>query len=100
MPARIRKIHHDEDTRARIKVSNIITVLQKHIDGVHEMTATQIAAAKILLDKALPNLTSVENKSDITKVYVLRAPPPERDGQTWLQKYGPKTIDHDPKKSN
>jgi len=94
MAARIKKIKHDEDTRAKIKVGNIITVLQKHIDGVHEMTSTQIAAAKILLDKALPNLTSVDVKTDETKTYVLRAPEPAENATDWLNRYGPKVIEH------
>jgi hypothetical protein len=96
MAARIRKIQHDEDTRARIKVGNIITVLQKHIDGEHDMSSTQIAAAKILLDKALPNLTSVDVKSEETRPYVIRAPSPESNVTDWLNRYGPKTIEHEP----
>lgn len=119
MPARIRKIQHDEDTRAKIKVGNIITRMQKFAlaqptitvtpdgsqritfvdengDRVWPMTKEQVAAAKLLLDKALPNLTSVEVKSEETKTYVLRAPPPEQDADTWLRKYGPKTIEHEP----
>lgn len=119
MPVRIRKIRHDEDTRAKIKVGNIITRIQKFAlakpveeitieagspqiktrfvdeDGneVWPMTKEQVAVAKMLLDKALPNLTSVETKSEETRTYVLRAPEKAKDAQEWLTNYGPKTIE-------
>ena len=98
MAARIKKIHHDEDTRKRIQVGNIIHRLQQCIMGEIELTGVQVSAAQTLLNKVLPNLTSVDVKSDETKTYVLRAPPPERDGHTWLQKYGPQTIEATPSK--
>ena len=60
------------------------------------MTPAQVAATKMLLDKVLPNLTAIEATSDETKTFVLRAPAPEADAMEWLQKYGPKTIDHIP----
>lgn len=116
MPARVKKIFHDEDTRAKIKVGNIITRMQsfalahakytvdpengsvtvafENEDGkpVWLMTKEQIVAAKTLLDKALPNLTSVDVKEEKTTTYVLRAPSPAKDATEWLNTYGPKTI--------
>jgi len=47
-----------ERHRLAIKTSQIISRLQRHIDGDLEMSASQIAASKVLLDKILPNLTS------------------------------------------
>jgi hypothetical protein len=121
MPPRIRKIQHDEDTRAKIKVGNIITRIQKFAlakpveeitidagtpqiktrfvdeDGneVWAMTKEQVAVAKMLLDKALPNLTSVDVKQENTTTYVLRAPEQAKDATEWLKNYGPKVIEHD-----
>lgn len=120
MPPRIRKIQHDEDTRAKIKVGNIITRIQKFAlakpvdevvtndsgsvsittrfedeDGneVWPMTKEQVAVAKMLLDKALPNLTSVDVKQENTTTYVLRAPSPAQDAKEWLNNYAPKVIE-------
>ena len=93
MPPRIRKIQHDEDTRARIGVARIINRLEGHIHGEIELTATQISAAKILLDKALPNLQSVDVKQENTTTFVLRAPSPAKDATEWLTNFAPKTID-------
>lgn len=47
-----------ERHRLAIKTSQIISRLQRHIDNELEMSASQIAASKVLLDKILPNLTS------------------------------------------
>lgn len=52
---------HQDDVRAKIGVSQITNRLQKHIDGEIELTATQIQAARILLDKSLPNLQATEH---------------------------------------
>ncbi len=54
MAARLRA-RHQEDVRKKIKVSNIITRLQKHVDGEVEMTPAQVTSAKILLDKSVSN---------------------------------------------
>lgn len=54
MAARIRK-HHQDDVRAKIQASKIITRLQKHFDGKIALTATQIKTARILLDKSIAN---------------------------------------------
>lgn len=119
MPARTVKIRHDEETRSKIQAAKLINQLQNFAlaqatitvlpngstritfvdqngDRVWPMTKEQIASAKILLDKSLPNLQSVEVKTDETKTFVLRAPPPESKVEDWLAKYGPKTIEHAP----
>lgn len=114
---RISKVHIDE-TRARIAAHNLITRLQRfalgnvvmettHRGDVVEtrmmvedefgtrrpaMTKEQVAAATKLLSYVLPTLQSVEVKTDETRTYVLRAPLPAQDAETWLKQYGPKTI--------
>jgi hypothetical protein len=60
MAARIRKIRHDDDTRAKIQASYYINRLHDHIIGKVSMSDSQIKAAKILLDKSLPNLSDVK----------------------------------------
>jgi hypothetical protein len=54
MAARLRP-RHQEDIKKKIQVANIITRLQKHINGEVEMSSTQVTSAKILLDKSLSN---------------------------------------------
>ena len=61
MAARIRRIRHDEDTRAKIKTSQLINRLTDHIDGKVELSNTQIRGIEILLNRTLPVLSSVEH---------------------------------------
>lgn len=60
MPARIRKIRHDEDTRAKIQASQLINRLQNHALGKTEMEQSQIKAAEVLLRKSLPDLSATD----------------------------------------
>lgn len=54
MAERLRKTHQD-DVRKKIQASQIINRLQNHIYGKVELTASQVAAARILLDKSVSN---------------------------------------------
>ena len=44
------------EVRSRIQVGQILHILAEHVQGNRPMLSTQITAAKILLDKALPDL--------------------------------------------
>ena len=74
MPARVNKIRHDENTRLKIQAAKLINGLQAHFDGERELSATQINAAKILLDRSLPVLQSVEHSGEVSTSYVARIP--------------------------
>jgi hypothetical protein len=50
---------HQELVRAKIKASNIIKVLNDHIEGKRELSATQVTSAKILLDKSVSNAPTI-----------------------------------------
>ena len=89
MPARVIKIRHDENTRLKIKVGNIITYLHGHIEGVKELSATQLKACEILLRKALPDLTSVEVSGEITTSKVIRAPAMAASTEAWSEQHNP-----------
>lgn len=54
MAARMR-LSHQADVRAKIQASQLVNRLQKHADGEIELSATQVQAAKILLDKSISN---------------------------------------------
>lgn len=70
MAARTVKIRHDEETRLKIQVSQLLNRLQGHVFGENDMSATQLQAAQILLKKALPDLQSVELKTGDTGLTV------------------------------
>jgi hypothetical protein len=89
MAARIHKIRHDDETRARIQVGNIIGYLQSHIEGLKELSATQLKACEILLRKALPDLTSVEVSGEITTSKVIRAPLIAASTTAWSAEHVP-----------
>ena len=57
MAARTNKIRHDEQTRLKIKTSQLINRLQNHALGECDMTSTQVRAAEIALKKVLPDLS-------------------------------------------
>lgn len=66
MAARLKKRHQD-DIRAKIKISNIIDRLEKHVNGEIEMTAPQVTSAKILLDKTMSNAPTItDNKTELS----------------------------------
>jgi hypothetical protein len=89
MAARVNKIRHDDETRARIKAGNIINRLEKLIEGKIEMAPHAVTAALGLLRKTLPDLTSVEHSGEITKNYVARMPAPVKSMDEWQNRYSP-----------
>ena len=66
MAARLRKTHQD-DVRAKIQVSNLITRLEKYAMGElsdDDISSNRLNAIKLLLAKTLPDLSSVEITGD------------------------------------
>ncbi len=57
MAARVNKIRHDEETRAKIKTSQLINRLENHVFGEVDMKPTQVTAALGLLKKTIPDLS-------------------------------------------
>ncbi len=90
MPARINKIRHDENTRAKIQVAKILNLLHEHLEGMRKLESTQLKAAEILLSKALPSLQSVELSGEITTSKVIRAPALAISPTTWADEHVPK----------
>lgn len=68
MPARVNKIRHDEETRAKIQAAQIINRLQGCVNGDITLDAQQVSAAKTLLNKVLPDLSAVslDAKHDVS----------------------------------
>jgi hypothetical protein len=66
MAARMRKTHQD-DVRTKIQVSNLLNRLHKYALGEltdEDISSTRLNAIKLLLSKALPDLSSVELTGD------------------------------------
>ena len=84
MPARIRKIRHDDQTRLKIQASQIINRLQDHFHGRIELSTTQIKCAEILLRKVLPDLAMVEHSGEVNVNYA--EVPQVLSEEEWLKK--------------
>lgn len=65
MAARIKKIRHDDETRSKIKTSQLINRLTGHVLGDVEMSPSQVTAGLGLLRKTLPDLTATEHSGEI-----------------------------------
>lgn len=89
MAARTKKIRHDEETRARIKTSQLINRLTDHVDGKVDLKPTQVTAALGLLKKTLPDLQATEHSGEVVTSYVARMPAPAKDGSEWQQDHAP-----------
>jgi len=66
MAARLRKTHQD-DVRSKIQVSNLITRLTKFANGEltdEDISPNRLNAIKLLLSKALPDLSSIQLTGD------------------------------------
>lgn len=92
MAARVNKIKHDEETRLKIKTSQLLNRLQDHGLGLVDMTSTQVRAIEIALRKVLPDLTSVESKNETTVRYVARLPEKAASPDAWQQQYTPEPL--------
>jgi hypothetical protein len=60
MAARLNTRHSDE-VRAKIQASVIIDRMTQHFTGKIEMTATQLRAGEILLDRSVPKLAQIQH---------------------------------------
>ena len=64
MAARLRKTHQ-EDVRKKIKVSQLINVLQNHALGdLKDLSPTRMKAIEILLKKTLPDLSQIQGPGE------------------------------------
>lgn len=56
--------HHSDMVRQKIQASVLIDRLAKHAAGDLDMTASQIRAAEILLDRSVPKLSQIQHSGD------------------------------------
>ena len=81
-----RQVGHKKETRDRIQAVKLIERLHLCVMGELELTTQQVAAAKTLLAKILPDLASTEMKSHVTERFVISAQP-ELSQDEWLKKH-------------
>jgi hypothetical protein len=64
---------HQDDVRKKIQVSQLINVLENHAlsDDEKELSASRIKAIQILLNKSLPDLSSMQLTGDDDKPLVV-----------------------------
>lgn len=84
MAARNRPIPSLND-RARIQTTQLVNRLQAFANGECVLTADRIRAIEILLNKSLPNLSSVESFNQ-TEVSVISAAP--MSPEAWAAAHG------------
>ena len=65
---------HDERTRAKIQTSQIINRLERLVFGEIEMSSEQVAAARILLGKTLPDMKQIEHSGETTQRVISTIP--------------------------
>lgn len=92
MAARTKKIRHDEETRAKIKTSQLINRLSNHVLGTVDLKPTQVAAALGLLKKTMPDLAASENKTEVVHRYVARLPNKAANSEVWQKQNAPKPL--------
>lgn len=97
MPPRVNKIRHDENTRDKIQVANIVNRLQAFFFGTNDpvtkqpvkLDAVQVNVALALLKKKLPDLSSVEISGEISTTKVIRAPAVVATTEDWTSRHVP-----------
>lgn len=68
MSGRIKGYRHDANTRNKIQASALINRLHEIAMGTVEASAQQVNAAKSLLNKVLPDLSSIEMQATVENV--------------------------------
>lgn len=66
MAARVSKIRHDDETRAKIQAAQIINRFQSCVMGDITLDAQQVSCGKTLLNKVLPDLSAVSHDGTMT----------------------------------
>ena len=73
-----------EDHRSKIANSQVLNRLITHVTGSPILEPSQVTAAVALLKKVMPDLQSVESKSEVTVRNVVRLPNPKATADEWL----------------
>lgn len=85
MAKRVNRPNHTDETREKIKTSQLINRLQNHALGKVDLKNGQIKSIEILLRKTLPDLTATELKGGVSVNKVISAEPMSEND--WENKY-------------
>jgi hypothetical protein len=76
--------------REKIRVSQLINRLIKHVNGELELSRTQIRAAEILLKKTLPDLQAVQHSGEVMDLLrSVEVPRKSPSASQWLLEQAP-----------
>ena len=64
MPARKYKLHHKEKDKALIRASMLLNRLNDFVNGKCELSAAQVNAARVVINKAIPDLKAMTISGD------------------------------------
>jgi len=70
MAARKRKILHDEQTKRRIRASQLLNRFDLFANNKVQMTSAQVLAAKVVIGKSIPDLKAIEHTGTDDKTLV------------------------------
>lgn len=91
MAARLNR-RHQTMVREKIRATQLVNALEKHVLGRKKMAATQVTAALGLLKKCVPDLATMEHTGEVTHQHVARLPDVEPNSEAWLKKYAPRSL--------
>jgi hypothetical protein len=82
--------NRQEEVREKIKATLLINKLQNHIDGIIELSTSQVAAAKILLDKSVSNAPQIiDQKTEHTgSINHAISQVPQLTKEEWMEAHG------------
>jgi hypothetical protein len=93
--AKRKQLWHPDEVRQRIQASQLINRLTDNaLSTTPLMDASQVASARILLSKVLPDLSQAEVKTETTVRYVARIPDKATTADTWQQQHDPHATTH------
>jgi hypothetical protein len=77
----------EDNVRERIQKSRILNRLISYVNGEVSLEPAQVSAALGLLKKVLPDLSSSENKTQVTVHYVADVPQVAETTEQWQKDY-------------
>lgn len=79
----------EKNTREKIQHSKIVNQLISFVNGEIKLEPAQVTAGLGLLRKVLPDLSSSENKTEVTHRYVAEVPGVAETTEQWQQQHAP-----------
>ncbi len=79
-----KNLSHPDKVRERIRTTQLVRRLTKHVLGKVAMEPTQVTAALGLLKKTLPDLSAVEHSGEIVKRDITDQP---LSAEQWTEQY-------------